>query len=263
MPIKSTTLRPGFLVSLKTSVRGGVSYRRSVIESAKISATGTEESKWETQRTVIDPKEHELGIKVRGAVRSLISGVCANSAFGLLCPDNNIESLEAAISEGRRLAAEYNAVAQLTRVDVYVITGRIAPNDTEAVRAINSEIAELMTTMSTGIETNDVKAIRDAAGKLRQVATMLDPNAEGVVKVAIEVARKTARTIAAAGEGAAVEVDKSAIKRLAEQRTAFLDMDDTTVAAPSAGKAQAVDMSAAGVMGNAKAAAGPQLDLGE
>jgi hypothetical protein len=226
MTIKSTTLRPGFLVSLKTSVRGGVSYQRRVIESATTNQAGAEHSCWETEKTVIDPAENEAARKVRGGARSLITGACAQSAFGLLCPENNVETLEAAIGEARRLVADFNAAAQLTRIDIYVITGRIAPNDAEAVRAINSEISELMATMQQGIETLDAKTIRDAASRAREVGTMLSPTAEAQVKIAIDVARQTARKIAAAGEGVAQEVDRSAVRKLAEQRTAFLDFSE-------------------------------------
>jgi len=34
----------------------------------------------------MDPAEHETAIKARGKARSVITGVCNASNFGLLCP---------------------------------------------------------------------------------------------------------------------------------------------------------------------------------
>ncbi len=42
------------------------------------------------------------------------------------------------------LADEFNATARLTRLYVNVIAGRIAPDDVEAVKAINSEVRDLL-----------------------------------------------------------------------------------------------------------------------
>lgn len=234
MTIKSTTLRPGFLVSLKTSVRGGIKYNRRVLDSAAVNAEGVELSRWETEKAVTDPKEHEAARKVQSAISSMIRSPCVASAFGLICPENNLEQFQAAMSEGHRLVGDFNKTAQVTRVDLYVITGRIAPNDAEAVRAINSEVAELMATMQKGMKDLDVKIIRDSASRLRQVGGMLSPNMEGVVKVAIETARANARDISKAAEGMAATVDNSAIRKTAEQRIAFLDMDEAGEVAPAA-----------------------------
>jgi hypothetical protein len=97
-----TTLRPGLLVSLNTRVQGNVSYRKAIIEEEHITDEGTQMARWETERTVLDPAEAETAKKVRGKARSLITGVCAASAFGLLCRLDRQGDLEDAIAEARR-----------------------------------------------------------------------------------------------------------------------------------------------------------------
>lgn len=225
--LRTSTLRPGLLVSLKTSVTGNVSYARKDIEVDHIDeADGQRKARWETARSVRDPKEHERAQEVRGKASTLIRGVCAYSAFGLLCPESSGDDLEKAIADARVLADEFNATATITRVNVYVLTGRIAPDDVEAVRAINSEVRDLLSAMETGVKNLDVKVIREAASKARQLGTMLTPDAATRIGDAIDAARSSARKIVAAGENAAVEVDGVTLRALAAARTAFLDIDE-------------------------------------
>jgi len=106
-----------------------------------------------------------------------------------------------------------------------VLTGRIAPDDVEAVRAINSEVRDLMESMADGIDKLDVERVRDAANKARGLSGMLTPDAQDRIAVAIATARSAARKIVAAGEQAAVEIDRTAIRKIEEARTSFLDLD--------------------------------------
>ena len=67
--MQAATLRPGLLVSLKTSVHGNVSYqRRDIINEAS-------HSKWETDRVIADPVEHEAATKARNTARGMIAKV--------------------------------------------------------------------------------------------------------------------------------------------------------------------------------------------
>lgn len=241
MAIKTSTLRPGLLVSLKTSLTGNVKYQTRTIDAEHKTEEGALKAIWETARTVIDPEEHEAGKKARGAARSAVSRVCSLSAFGLLCPESSADMLEGAIAEARRIAADFNTTASLTRLSVYVITGRIAADDVEAAKAINSEVRELLDTMRQGVSEMNAETIRDAANKARGLGQMLLPEAEARLRVAIEAARVAARQIVKAGESAALTVDQLAMRRIAESRTAFLDLDDAAEVSAPVASGRAVD----------------------
>lgn len=259
----STTLRPGLLVGLSISISGNVKYLKNTLESDHITDSGSRKAKWETERTVIDPKEHEAATKVRSKARTIISGVCSLTAFGLLCPESAAEDLRKAMADARKLCDDFNSTSKLTRVYFYAITGRIAPDDVEAVRAINAEVRALLSEMEEGVTKLDVKAVRDAAGRARQLGSMLSPDAQARITVAIEAARSTARKIVAAGEQAAVEIDRRTIATLAEARTAFLDLDPQgEIIAPTV-EGRALDFAPIGDKGVSAAPAAPaaQLDI--
>lgn len=240
-----TTLRPGLLVSLKTSIRGNVSYAKRILEANHTAEDGAEKERWETERRIANPQEYDRAREVRSKASSLIRSVCAHSAFGLLCPESEGEELSAAIASARALAEEFNATAELSQVSVYVITGRVAADDVEAVRAINSEVRDLMGAMAAGVEALDVKAIREAADKARQLGSMLSPMAEARVKIAIDTARQTARRIVQAGETAAREIDMGAVRKITEMRTTFLETEAIApVQAPEAAAGRGVDLDA-------------------
>jgi hypothetical protein len=160
----------------------------------------------------------------------------------LLCPETAEPELEAAIAEARRLAEAFNEEATLSRISVYVITGRIAQDDVEAVRAINSEVRDLLADMSKGIENLDVKRVREAASKAKGLGSMLSGEAEARVQIAIDTARSAARQIVKAGETASQEIDTRAIRKITEARTAFLDLSDADeIAAPTV-EARGIDL---------------------
>jgi ElaB/YqjD/DUF883 family membrane-anchored ribosome-binding protein len=226
-----STLRPGLLVSLKTSVTGGIKYDKEEIVPEHDTDRGRV-AKWATERTIEDPQEHEAAIKIRGRVRTLIASVCAQSAFGFLCPADKSGALDQAIAEARELAKGFNDRAAITKINVYVIAGKVAEDDVEAVRAIKSEMTELLSRMEEGVRNFDPEAIREAANKARSIGQMLSPAAQKRVSEAIDAARAAARKIVKAGETAAIEVDRQAIEKISTGRLTFLDLDETCAAAP-------------------------------
>lgn len=241
--IPTTTLRPGLLIRLSTAVSGNVNYTRTIIEEDHLDDEGKRVARWNTERTIQDPDEHERARKVQSKCGSLVRAVCAESrGFGLLCPQDREEDLKEAVRAARELARAFNATARLSEVNFYIMTGKVAADDVEAVRAINSEIRGLMDAMSQGVKDCDVETIREAANRAKDIGAVLSEEASARVKAAVEAARKAARQIVKAGEAAAVEVDRQALRAITEARTAFLDIDDgAEVAEPTAG-AVAVDL---------------------
>lgn len=221
----TSTLRPGYLVSLRSSVTGNVKYNKEVIEPEHRLRSGASKAAWQTEKTVEDPEEHAKANQARMKARLLVAQVCAKSAFGYLCPDTNAQLLIEAIAEARRVVEAFNRRSRLTRVDVYVITGRVEQNDVEAIRAINSEVRDLLADMSSGIQNLDVKKVRDAANKARSIGTMLSPDASEKIKAALDAARGAARKIVKAGDEATSAIDNEAINTITQARSAFLDID--------------------------------------
>ena len=244
--VMKSTMRPGLLVSLNTSVRGNVTYAKQTIENDHLTEAGQRKARWETERVIDDPEEHERATKVRSRALTLVRTICTRSAFGLLCPEIDSDKLDRAISEARKLAEEFNETATLTRVSIYVIIGRIAADDVEAMKAINSEVSDLMRRMEDGVRNVDAEAIRNAANAARNIAQMLTPDAASRVRVAIELARAAAKKIVSAGEQAAVEVDRGTIARIEEARTAFLDLDDAKEIAAPVVSGRAIDLETMG-----------------
>jgi soluble cytochrome b562 len=183
------------LVSLKTTLRGGVAYERVDLVTGDKLPDGAEVSEWKTKRTIEDKEEHDAATKCRTQARSLITKVCSNTSFGLLCPNDQEGALDAAVKAARQLMDNFNDTSKHARVGLWVIKGRVASDDAEAARAITQEIAELTVKMSAGIQAFDPKAIREAADRARELSSMLSDEKQAKVSAAIEQARKAARTI--------------------------------------------------------------------
>jgi hypothetical protein len=235
------TLRPGLLISLKSSVTGNAKY---IPHDRKVTvdADGKEVTEIETTRIISDPVEYKRACEARAKARSIISSVCVASNFGMLCPESDKSKLDRALKDAHAVVDAFNASSELTNVSVYAMIGRIASDDVEAVRAINSEVSDLLGQMEQGLKNLDVKMIRDAASKATQVGQMLEPGAAERVKKAIDAVRSSARQMVKAGEQAAQEIDLNALRTVTQSRTAFLDLDGAeTVAAPKQ-DARALDL---------------------
>lgn len=240
--MQTTTIRPGLLVSLNTSVQGNVSYRATTIEGEHTTTDGSLKATWETEKTIADPAEFKRATEVRSKARSLIGGVCVHSAFGYLCPEADADVLQDRIAQAQQLARDFNATATLTRVNVRVIAGRIAADDVQAAKAINSEISDLLEKMAQGVKDNSVEAIRDAANRAKQLGTMVTQDNSIRLQKAIDAARSAARAIVKAGEAAAIEIDQRAVRAIMEGRTAFLDLDDAAPMQAPTVTGRAIDM---------------------
>lgn len=228
--MKTATLRPGLLVALGTRIKGAVNYERREIEPEHDDGEGGREARWETYRHILDAQEFEDAVKVRSKARSLITGACVGSSFGLLCTTENEGALMAAIEEARALTDAFNARASSARVEVYALIGRIAADEVEAARAIGAEVRELLDAMQAGIRAADPEAIREAANKARELGQMLTADVAGKVSEAIQQARGAAREIVRrvekSGETAAKVVADLSMRKIEEARFAFLDMDE-------------------------------------
>jgi|SRR5215472_1902014 len=227
MALKVSTIRPGVLVSLKTALRGNVRYYTTDIERDHVLENGlTRRAEWNTQRTIEDGDEYERAVKARSKARSIVTGVCTQGNF-LLCPQASRDNLETAIREAYAVRDAFNSSATVSRLDFYVFLTEVASDDVRAFQAINSEVRDLLADMGQGIAQLDAKAIRDAANKAQSIGKMLTPEAADRLQASIDAVRKQARAIVKAGETAAIEVDQTVFRTLAESRTAFLEISDT------------------------------------
>lgn len=247
--LKSTTIRPGLLVQLKSTVTGGVTYKRIELDaSGEPAEPGAVVARWETTRTIEDPKEHEAATKIRSRALGEIRKVCQATSFGLLCPSDQEGALRVAVKRARAMVAGHNDAATHTNVKIYIITGRVAADDVEATASITSEVSELIQAMNDGITNVDAKAIRDAATRARELTAMLDDRVKSKVEGAIEQARKAARTITKriekAGEDAKLVLLDVQRSQIESARIAFLDLTAEANATAEAASAAlpAIDM---------------------
>ena len=237
-----TTLRPGILVVMRTSIINNVSYEKTMIQSEHLTDEGTEEASWETKRTVKDPTEYELAKRARADAAAPLRRTCVQTSFGMLCPKDFEQDLDAAIKEAREKVDTFNATAVLTRLKVFILCGHVADNDVEAVRAISAEIQDLIAEMKDGIENVDPTKIRVAATRAKSLGKMMSGEAAEKVRNVVETAREAATRIVKAGEQAAQEVDRQAMRVLEMARTAFLDLEGDDVVGEVKGEARAIDL---------------------
>ncbi len=231
--MNASVIRPGLLVAMKSTLTGGVEYeRRDLPAEESASADGAAAAavaRWETTRVIRDVEEHNAATKARSKAVKEIRSLCAVTSFGLLCPEAREADLDAAVLRARAIVDAHNGAARHTKINVFVLKGRIASSDTEAARAIGQEVAGLIEGMDAAINNLDPEAIREIATKAREMSAMLSPEMAATVGEAVEAARKAARQIAKRiekkSEDAAVVLADIQRGGIQKARIAFLDFN--------------------------------------
>src|SRR5580765_6410196 len=67
-----STIKPGFLVSICVTLRGGVSYSRVDLAAEERAADDVKVEKWETTKVVTDATEHERAKKVQSTIGGIL-----------------------------------------------------------------------------------------------------------------------------------------------------------------------------------------------
>lgn len=224
---RHNVIRPGFLVSLKTTLIGNISYHKVVLEREHIDADGAEKAKWQTERVIGDRREHDAGRKAQADARAKITSVCTNTAFGLLCPEDQADVLQNAIREAKEVAAQFNRTARLSRVNVYAIVGKIAPDRFDVVEAMASEALTLLDQMTAGIRNREPAEIRTAANELRKLGDMFSENGRAQLKTAIDAGRGAARKIGKTPGVPASDLEREALNVISGIRRGFARLAET------------------------------------
>lgn len=259
-------IRPGYLVHLKATISGGVSY--NAVELEHETEGNEDRRKIMTEVVTSDVVEHKKALEIRSQARSMIERQCIRTNFGPICPPDpeSKARLDEAIRQARKLVRDANTGFVFTRVNIYALAGQMASTDAEAIRSIGSEVASLINEMNEAVDKLDPDAMRDAANRANRIVKLLGDDQKAMVDEAIKQVRKAARVvtsrIAKKGEEAAIvarDIQRGAIERA---RIAFLDMDEDA-AAPAPGEELPAVQTRAIDMDDDEAEAAPESDSEE
>jgi hypothetical protein len=81
--VQYTTLRPGFMVAVSTSITGNVSYH--VVDQGTQETVEGEEATWTTNRLTRNKDEQKRATKARSLARSAIQTVCSKEKSSACC----------------------------------------------------------------------------------------------------------------------------------------------------------------------------------
>lgn len=224
--VNISKIKPGLLVSVKTRQHGGVSYTKRDIEAPRVTESGAQVSRWETDKFVYDPDETERAQQVANRARYLVTRHCVKTEMQqLLCPNDRRAELRAAVAEARALVADFNEGASFTEIQIDVWVGEIVDNGVDAAQQIFASQQAFLNEMIEGLKELDPKKVRTAINKSRDLGQMMTGQANEMLIEATRVAESARQRIIAAGENAIVAIDLEAITKIGSVRNSFLDFD--------------------------------------
>lgn len=185
-------VRPGLLVSMRTSIKGGVSYRREdLVDEIEGEGTRTE---WKTEKKVENADEYTRARRLRARVVTLIGGACVKTAFTYICPLENEALLDERIAEAQAACDAFNEEAVHSQVTFDLMRGRYMEDTKETVQAVRREIHELLEELNSALKAGEVQSIRDVAARATQMGRLLEEGTEA--RSALERAVKESRRVA-------------------------------------------------------------------
>lgn len=228
-------LRPGFLVCFSTRVENGVEHLKSQVRE-EVLPDGAVRKEWQAATIIHDPEEFKAVSVLRSRVRNIMKGVTTNTGFALMCPREDEQRLSAAITEMDALALGWNETSKVYKLRVSTVLAEIAENKADAIKAIKSEVVDLLARMEAATRAGSVRDIRAAANEAAQKVALLDLESEDgddeiaqALAVARGVARKIVKRVEKGGEDLAAVLEQQNLEPIAAARLRF-------IARPNAGE---------------------------
>jgi hypothetical protein len=216
------TIKPGYFVSSKTELRGGVKRKKTDLRN-DLKADGSQEREYQTEIKVKCKKEWEAAVALRAKVAGMVAGKCKLYPFGLACSEADLPKVEQAKAEAEELCNEFNKTSSFTTIHMHVSFWFIASDDVRAMQLYAKELEDLARQMRKAIDEGKVKEIREAARMAARFQMMLGEKESQQVGEAVKAARKAAMTISreVVKKGQQVEEVLPKIKTTAISRMRF------------------------------------------
>ena len=220
---ETALLKPGRMVSLRSTVRGGVEYDREDLPTACDCALadgpraevrgpdhatscpmgeGEAVKAWKTVRRIKDPVEWKRAKAVRGRAVAKVWHACVFTEFGLVLPDDRRAKFEEILTEQRQLVHEHNKTTQHTHVTLRVLRSRLE-RDEETETSLAAEVDEVVEDMEACAAASDVDGARKTALKAQKLTAIFSSDVAARVMEKVKAARDAATAAAKAARDAA------------------------------------------------------------
>ena len=234
-------LKPGVLVVVKSSVRGGAEYDRQELSTDGLDPAGAKQIRsWQTVQRVSDPDELAEARRVRGYAVGAIWNRASVTPYGLIVSDDRLEALAEAVERARERVDAFNAKARHVRVTLRVLKTRLVPE--EASEAFEAEAEETLEDLEARVdaESLDVEETRKAADRATALAEVLDGSLASRVLAKIQEARAAATAAAREARGDGGNGGAATAAKKKKNRPKKADAELLEKAAARAGTAELV-----------------------
>lgn len=210
-------IRPGWIVALITSVEDkifGATLKERFVLKDVITSEGHSLKKTMNSTERLDPIEFQEATDLRLKLRSRATSHCVKTPWGLICDENRLEEMEAAVEIAASEIESFNHLSTHYQVDWSWRLGWCAGDKEREARAVRVEVTRLVDRLQVALLATDVlnrpKTIRDICGPLREMSKLLEPEslAEAALQALLKSARSTATALVKAGEDDAAAIEE-------------------------------------------------------
>jgi len=185
-------LQDGYLVVGTIQQRGCISYthknREEQVEGQRL------EADWETHKVCLSVDEDKKLGFTRGILTRKIEALGSSlSGYGVYVPVTMGRELDETIKEVYAEIAKYNSEAQYTRLEGSFVVFPIKGGDERIAQVLYNRTVDLLNVVDRAIIEGDVKALRDALGKMKGLDRVLPADTGEKLSRMITKARKAAR----------------------------------------------------------------------
>jgi hypothetical protein len=187
-------LRPGLLVVVDISRRGGCSYRHEN-ESVAKTESGAQVKSYNGIVTLDDPAEYSVGTTLCSSVKYRFSKLGAHIPVGIIVPLSRFEDVATLDRACQAEVKAFNDVARFTRIDYTTLTFKITGENVRALERMLDELSQGLGDLEKALASLEPQEMRDVLQRMSGYVEMLPDEAAAVLQTTLSEAKKTANTL--------------------------------------------------------------------
>ncbi len=186
-------LKPCYLLGVRCSVHGGLSYKRS---DEDVTTEGEqEEATWTTERVIANKTEYRKAQALRNQIKRSMANLGVPGDLGIICASESLAEIEQAYRKWAVKVDKFNLSAEFSRMKFRVARFKIEGENELALKDMLDDLRDTMDALQKAVASADYKGIRSVVTQLRGYDMMLPEAEADYLKRAVVNARAQARDI--------------------------------------------------------------------
>jgi len=190
MPTTYKKMKPCYLLNVRCSVHGGLTYRRS--DEDVVTEDEREEATWTTDRVIQNRAEYNKAQALRNRIKRAIANLGVPGDLGIFCTRDSRREIDKAVRKWTVKIDKFNQEAQHSVIRFRVARWKVEGENEEVLQDMLVDLRGLVDELKVAVKNADYKSIRSVVTRLRGYDMVLPEDAADFLQRAVANAKAQA-----------------------------------------------------------------------